>query len=121
MSTYFLLLCYHLIKLPRGRRGHYFRRPKAKESTKGQLFAETAAVASETATAAIGTLPAGQYAIRMYHDVNGNGEMDTNLMGIPSEPFAFSNNAQGRFGPASWEDSVFDIAGQNVTHSVRLD
>ncbi len=78
-------------------------------------------VSSETATAAIGTLPAGRYAIRMYHDVNGNGEMDTNLMGIPSEPFAFSNNAQGRFGPASWEDSVFEVAGQNLTHSVRLD
>ena len=78
-------------------------------------------VSSDTASASLGTLPAGQYAIRMYHDVNGNGELDTNLMGIPSEPFAFSNNARGSFGPASWEDSVFEVSGDAATHSVRLD
>ena len=61
------------------------------------------------------------YAIRMYHDVNDNGELDTNLMGIPSEPFAFSNNAQGRFGPAAWDDAVFEIGADAVRHTVRLD
>ena len=42
-------------------------------------------------------------------------------MGIPSEPFAFSNNARGSFGPASWEDSAFEVSGDTATHSVRLD
>jgi uncharacterized protein (DUF2141 family) len=57
----------------------------------------------------------GQYAIRLFHDVNGNGELDTNPFGIPIEPFAFSNNARGRFGPAGWADAVFTVnAGENV-------
>ena len=36
-------------------------------------------------------LPAGTYGIKLYHDVDGDGDMDTNLMGIPTEPFGFSN------------------------------
>ena len=37
----------------------------------------------------------------LFHDVNGDGEMNTNPFGIPTEPFAFSNNARGSFGPAT--------------------
>ena len=47
----------------------------------------------------LSNLPAGDYAIQIMHDVNGNGELDTNFVGIPSEPWAFSNNATGRMGP----------------------
>jgi len=74
-----------------------------------------------TASASLGTLPLGDYAIRLFHDVNGNGELDTNLMGIPSEPFAFSNNARGSFGPASWTDAVFELTTDSAAHTVRLD
>ena len=31
-------------------------------------------------------LPPGRYAVSVIHDVNGNGVLDTNLLGIPSEP-----------------------------------
>ncbi|HEY9034033.1 MAG TPA: DUF2141 domain-containing protein [Pseudomonadales bacterium] len=40
-------------------------------------------------------LPAGDYAIRLYHDENGNGQLDRNAQGIPLESFAFS----GRWPP----------------------
>ena len=36
-------------------------------------------------------LAPGEYAFCVYHDVNSNGELDTNLVGIPKEPFGFSN------------------------------
>ena len=78
------------------------------------------AVDGHTVTVEFGALPAGDYAIRMYHDVDGDGELDMNLMGIPSEPFGFSNNARGRFGPASWEDAVFTIAPGENTHALDL-
>ncbi|MBR9824593.1 MAG: DUF2141 domain-containing protein [Alphaproteobacteria bacterium] len=80
-----------------------------------------ASVDGEQVTATLGTLPAGRYGIKMYHDVNANGEMDTNLMGIPSEPFAFSNNARGRFGPASWDDAAFELTAQSANQSIRFD
>lgn len=36
-------------------------------------------------------LPAtGRYALAAYHDVNGNGKLDKNLWGIPTEPYGFS-------------------------------
>jgi uncharacterized protein (DUF2141 family) len=35
-------------------------------------------------------LPYGTYAIALFHDVNGNGELDQNFFGIPTEPYAFS-------------------------------
>ncbi len=78
-------------------------------------------VTSDTASASLGLLPQGEYAIRLFHDVNGNGELDTNLMGIPSEPFAFSNNARGSFGPASWADAAFELSADSGAHAVRLD
>ena len=74
-----------------------------------------------TVTVEFATLPAGDYAIRFYHDVDGDGELDTNLMGIPSEPFGFSNNARGNFGPASWADSVFTVTPGGNTHALQLD
>lgn len=78
------------------------------------------AVDGSSVTVEFGALPAGDYAIRMYHDVNGDGELDMNLMGIPSEPFGFSNNARGRFGPASWDDAVFTLAPGENTHALDL-
>jgi uncharacterized protein (DUF2141 family) len=52
-------------------------------------------------------LPFGEYAIKLFHDENGNGKMDRNMIGIPSEDYAFSNNAAGNFGPADYEDAKF--------------
>jgi len=56
-------------------------------------------------------LPAGEYAIRVMHDVNNNGEMDSNFVGMPTEPWAMSNNAKGNFGPPKWEEAKFELSG----------
>ncbi|SNS76416.1 Uncharacterized conserved protein, DUF2141 family [Ekhidna lutea] len=53
----------------------------------------------------------GIYAISIYQDENDNGKLDANFMGIPSEPYAFSNNAKGMFGPPSFEDCQFEVIG----------
>jgi uncharacterized protein (DUF2141 family) len=57
-------------------------------------------------------LPPGDYALRAFHDVNGDGRMNTNPFGMPSEPFAFSNNAVGNMGPASWDRARFAVTGE---------
>jgi outer membrane protein len=43
-------------------------------------------------------LPGGEYALVVYQDENGNGRLDKNFIGIPSEPLGFSNRhwPQGR-------------------------
>jgi uncharacterized protein (DUF2141 family) len=57
-------------------------------------------------------LPPGDYALRAFHDVNGDGEMNTNPFGMPTEPFGFSNNAVGNMGPASWARAHFAVSGE---------
>lgn len=55
-------------------------------------------------------IPFGTYAIAIYQDVNGNGKLDKGAFGIPSEPFAFSNNFRPKFGGPSFEKCKFDFA-----------
>jgi uncharacterized protein (DUF2141 family) len=44
-------------------------------------------------------LKAGTYSISIVYDENGDGKLNTELFGIPSELVGFSNNAKGVFGP----------------------
>lgn len=61
----------------------------------------------------------GEYAARVMHDQNGNGEMDSNLVGMPTEPWGFSNNAIGNFGPPAWNDVRFTL-DEATTISIDL-
>jgi len=68
-------------------------------------------VAAGQRTATFERLPTGDYAARAFHDVDGDGEMNVNPFGIPTEPYAFSNNAVGNMGPASWDRARFTVSG----------
>ena len=77
-------------------------------------------VGNAEAVAMIEGLSPGTYAIKLFHDVDGDGKMNANPYGMPTEPFAFSNNAQGNMGPAKWADAKFEVmAGANV-HSIII-
>lgn len=65
-------------------------------------------------------LEPGEYAVRLYHDVNDDGEMNTNPFGMPTEPYAFSNDAKGRFGPAKWEDAKFSVEIEGTAHTITM-
>ena len=61
-------------------------------------------------------LPAGRYALSVFHDVNNDGKLGTNPAGIPVEPYGFSRDAKGRFGAPSFDDAAIDVqADQRVT------
>ena len=65
-------------------------------------------------------LEPGEYAVKLYHDVNDDGEMNTNPFGMPTEPFAFSNDAKGRFGPAKWDAAKFSVGADGTVHTITL-
>lgn len=65
-------------------------------------------------------LPAGEYAIAVYHDANGNGKMDKNIMGIPTEDYGFSNNAVGKMGPPDYAQAKFALPAAGTTVRVSL-
>lgn len=54
-------------------------------------------------------LPSGEYALAIYHDENGNGELDTNWIGIPKEPLGFSNARLKTFGPPRFEECLIRL------------
>lgn len=65
-------------------------------------------------------LGSGVYAVSIYQDENDNGKLDANFMGIPSEPYAFSNNAKGMFGPPSFEDCKVEVSSGSQSIIISL-
>jgi uncharacterized protein (DUF2141 family) len=73
------------------------------------------AQAGQTVRGSFGDLPPGVYAISAIHDRNGNGRLDSNALGIPTEPYAYSNDAAGFMGPARFEQARFTLGAQPLT------
>ncbi len=65
-------------------------------------------------------LPFGDYAIAIYQDLNGNGKLDTGNFGIPSEPFAFSNNFRPRWSGPSYSKCKFDFVKDKQVIEIAL-
>lgn len=64
---------------------------------------------------------AGTYAIAVFHDANGNQELDTNFIGIPREDWAVSNDARPAVGAPRFRDAALQIpkAGGTVRISLK--
>jgi|GEM_PF-3310574 len=69
------------------------------------------------ANALFSGLAAGTYAIAVYHDANDNGMLDRNILGIPTEVYAFSNDARGKRGPPTFEQAMIKY-GDSQTKAV---
>lgn len=65
-------------------------------------------------------LPPGRYAVNAFHDEDGNGELDTNLLGIPSEGYGFANDPPSTFGPADFESSALTLGSDPATAVMTL-
>jgi len=56
-------------------------------------------------------IPAGKYAIAVFQDCNVDGKLNKNMFGVPKEPYGFSKNKFGKFGPPDFKDVSFDVKG----------
>jgi len=65
-------------------------------------------------------VPYGEYAIAIFQDVNNNDKLDTGLFGIPSEPFAFSNNFRPKFSGPSFEKCKFALSADQMEVKITL-
>ena len=66
------------------------------------------------------SVPPGDYAVHVYHDVDLNGKMKTNFIGIPKEPTGVSNDAKGKMGPPKFKDAVLSIGAEPMTIPINL-
>ena len=55
------------------------------------------------------SLPAGEYALSVLHDENGNNELDANFIGMPKEGIGVSLNPKSFMGPPKYEKSKFSL------------
>lgn len=82
--------------------------------------------ARKIAVEATGSLPVtfedlapGRYAVQVLHDANDNGKLDTNIVGMPTEGYGFSNNPQV-MRRAHFDEAVFELPAEGTAISIAL-
>jgi uncharacterized protein (DUF2141 family) len=61
----------------------------------------------------------GRYAVMVTHDENGNGTLDTNMLGMPVEGYGFSNNPRVMRKP-TFDEAAFDVGTESATVTIEL-
>lgn len=84
-------------------------------------FWKNAKVTTDGATEKIEfDVPYGEYAIAVVHDINGNGKLDTNFFGYPSEPFAFSRGFKPVLSGPDFSDCKFSFSSTSTSITITL-
>ncbi|MEH6742320.1 DUF2141 domain-containing protein [Hyphomonas sp.] len=65
-------------------------------------------------------LAPGPYGVKLFQDLDGDGMLGRGPMGIPREPYGFSNDAPVRFGPPSFARAGFDLPAEGATQTITL-
>ncbi len=66
------------------------------------------------ATITFTDLSSGDYAFALFHDENGNNEMDSNMFGIPKEGYGFSTNYKPKMSAPDFDEADFKVEGDTV-------
>ncbi len=75
------------------------------------VFATAVAPISDgQAFAVFEKVPAGPFAVSVFHDEDRDGELDSGALGIPSEAYGFSADARNMFGSPSFEEARIELA-----------
>lgn len=91
--------------------------PEKHELADRYLFAD---IRDNACTAVFEGLPRGQYAVSVFHDENMNQKIDGNLIGMPKEGVAVSNNARPKFAPPRYKDAVFILDSDRKTIEIIM-
>lgn len=84
-----------------------FSTPQGFPDPRTALAKVTAPVSGGRAVCRFTGVPAGSFAVAAFEDRNGNGVLDTNVFGVPTEGIAFSRDARGRLGPPGFDAARF--------------
>lgn len=65
-------------------------------------------------------LPRGEWAVAITQDLNNNNKIDKNILGIPTEPYAFSNNVRPTVAVPDFNECKFTVDGPGRVVSIVL-
>lgn len=88
--------------------------------TAKQAAGTMVAAQNGAATVTFAGLADGAYAVQLFHDENGDGKMATNLFGLPTEGYGFSNRAKATFGPPKFADMKVEVRGADAATAAVL-
>ena len=74
----------------------------------------------QRATCLFSGVPAGGYAVAVFHAENNETQLEYGMFGKPKQGYGFSRNPSSSFGPPSFEAAAFNYAGGNQTLPVTL-
>lgn len=90
--------------------------------SKGKVFKGTASqIKDRKAEGVFHDISYGEYAVKVYHDMNGNNKLDTNFLGIPKESHGFSNNVRGTLGMPKWEKAKFVFEKKDMLIEIKVE
>ena len=85
----------------------------------GPVRADGAPPTGDTATFVFKDLAPGAYAVLVTHDENGNGKLDSNMIGMPVEAYGFSNNPNVMRKP-TWDEARFEVGVKDAAIAITL-
>ncbi|UOG74530.1 DUF2141 domain-containing protein [Hymenobacter tibetensis] len=65
-------------------------------------------------------LPNGEWAVAITQDTNNNDKLDKNFVGIPTEPYAFSNNVRPKLAAPDFNECKFVVNGPGKVVNIVL-
>jgi uncharacterized protein (DUF2141 family) len=92
-----------------------FNSPSSFKGEAGKPFqCVTASVKNQTSQAVFSNVPAGIYAMFVFHDENSNNKMDKNFMGIPKEGYGASKNKLPFASAPGYNENMFTADGKTI-------
>lgn len=92
---------------------------EAYDSEKGCRSQSVDASGRSVRSAFADVLP-GTYAVKVFHDINSDGELNTSWIGWPQEPYGFSNDAPVNAGPPSFRLAAIQMGEKDLTIRIAL-
>lgn len=94
----------------------------SKESYETEKGCETLSVPAtgRTVRCSFGTVKPGTYAVKVFHDINSDGELNTSWIGWPQEPYGFSNDAPVNMGPPSFKLAAITVGEKPLTTRIQM-
>jgi uncharacterized protein (DUF2141 family) len=98
-----------------------FNNPDSFNDDGGKPFKCVTIAIKNRAAEAVFNVPAGTYALFVFHDANGNNKMDKNFLGIPKEGYGASKNRLPFAGAPNYNDNKFLVDDKSaITLQLRI-
>ncbi|MFO5492895.1 MAG: DUF2141 domain-containing protein [Cuspidothrix sp.] len=98
----------------------FSRRQGFPDNSKNALESKCIKITETPQKVIFSNLKTGNYAVAVIHDANGDGTLNTNSFGIPTEAFGFSNNPLILTKAPTFNESAVLVVGSNTNIQIKL-